>query len=229
MGNREAIEVGVKFNIVNPVYTVVGSCDDTDPTNGPGKSYGPENKQADSCTDGNSVSDAAGLLATALNVRAIAQTAAHSIGRANANAKALAKSTLSVEYSLFERALALLGWFKPKLKILLVSTLNADVNDGPCGAGCTVFITNGPGGASPVPNWQQTFGFSQKPGDPTMLKVTPDAVQIPNPGQVVMMPDGPTFRVLHGNYDLTFECNAVATADGKVSVFQVAILIISQA
>jgi hypothetical protein len=220
----------MKFDIVNPAYTVVGSADDTDPTTGAGKSYGPVNKQADSCTDGNSTSDAAGILANALTVTAIAQTTDHSTGRANANAKAVAKSSLTVTFSLLERLLALVGWFRPRLETLLVATLNAHVNDGPCGAGCTLVINRGPGGANPIPGWQVLFGFAQKPGKPGQLAMTPDsAVEIRNPGQVVMLLDGPTFPVRHGTYDLTLEVNAVATADGRVSISEVAILWLKEA
>jgi hypothetical protein len=212
----------MKFTVLNPVFTVVGSCDDKDAATGPGQSYGPNNAGLGSCTDGNCLADSRCLTATKLSVEDAAQTA-NSSARATANAKAMAKSTLSVSYSWFERLLARVGLFKPQLAMQVVVTLNASVNDGPCGAGFTVFITNGPGGANPVPNWQGLYAIAQKTGDPLKLDVTrPNGLvdTIANPGQLRDWPDGPTISALEGRYDLTFEVNAVATADGRVSVRQ---------
>ena len=212
----------MKFRILNPVYTVVGSCDDKDPATGPSQSYGPENRAVDSRVDGNSLADSRCLTATKLSINATAQTA-NSTASATANAKAMAKSSLLVSYSWLERLLALVGWFKPELAMQVVVTLNADVNDGPCGAGLTVFINNGPNGANPVPSWQALYAISRKGGDPTKLEVTrPNGIveTITNPGQLNDWPDGPTITVLEGQYDLTFEINGTATADGRVSVRQ---------
>jgi hypothetical protein len=41
-----------------------------------------------------------------------------------------------------------------------------------------------------------------------------------NPGWLQEWPDGPTFSAWAGTYDVTFEINAVAAADGSVSVQQ---------
>ena len=212
----------MKFEILNPVYTVVGSCDDKDPATGPVQSYGPLNATVGSSADGNSLADSICLTPTKLSVNATAQTA-KSTASATANAKAMARSTLVVSYSLLERLFGAIGWFKPELAMQVVVSLNANVNDGPCGAGFTVFIGNGPNGANPVPAWQGLYSFSQKAGDPTQLEVTrPGGIveTMPNPGLIRDWPDGPTITVSEGRYDLTFEINAVATADGRVSLRQ---------
>jgi hypothetical protein len=210
----------MKFTIANPVYTVVGSCDDKDPATGPAQSYGPENQAADAKADGNSAADSTCLAATKLKVNAIAQTA-HSTASAVANAKAMATSSLIVSYSWFDRVFAGLGWFRPELAMQVAVRLHLDVNDGPCGAGFTVSINNGPGGGRPVPSWQGLYAVARKPGDPTKLDVTrPNGIveTIPNPGVLNDWPDGPTITVFDGQYDLTFEINAVASADGRVAV-----------
>jgi hypothetical protein len=108
----------------------------------------------------------------------------------------------------------------------VVVRLQASVNDGPCGAGFSVFILHGPGGVNPVPSWTGLYSCSRKAGDATKLDVTRAngvVETIPNGGKLTDWVDGPnglTVAVTPGRYDVTFEVNAVATADGTVSIRQ---------
>lgn len=220
----------MRFRIVNHAYTVVGSCDDRDVATGPGQSYGPTIIARDTRLDG--FSRAASTCSTPTRLRiaesggrlwvaATAETGANSTANAIANAKATAKSSLLVSYSWFDRVLALFRWLRPTVAMQVVLRLDAAVNDGPCTAGFTVFIKNGPGGANPVPGWQGLYAISRNAIDPAKLDVIkPSGLveTISNPGQLADWPDGPPITVLPGRYDLTFEVSSVASADGTVSV-----------
>jgi hypothetical protein len=88
-----------------------------------------------------------------------------------------------------------------------------------------VFIS-GPGGLSLVPSWTGLYSCSLNASDATKLDVTRAngvVETIPNGGKLTDWVDGPnglTIAVKPGGYDVTFEVNAVATADGTVSIRQ---------
>lgn len=217
----------LKITVVMPMTdSVVGSCDDSDSTNGPGKSYA-VNGPAGAATDGGSAASSTCLapagknMSAHLRLDAIAATTPRSSSPAKANAKAVTKSKLVITYSFIERLLFFVARIKPKLAAQVAVNLNVSVNTGPCGAGFTLFILNGPTGINPVPNWQGLYSVAVDSSDATKLKVTrPDGIvdNISNPGNAADWPDLDPVWIAEGQYDLTFETNAVASADGTVSI-----------
>ncbi len=206
----------MRITLANPVYTVVGSADDKDASNGPGTSYGPANQSDGSCTDGATTATSTGVNETQLTADVNAQTTAHSSAAAKANAKTTATSSLTIAYSLLERVLRFFG-LKPKLRMQVSLKMIVNVNDGPSGASFAVFFANGP---TPIPAWSGSYSFSRDPANAAQLIAKrQDGVTItePNPGRVSDYPDAKV-AISPGVYQLTFEANAIASADGTVSV-----------
>jgi hypothetical protein len=219
----------VDIQILSPEYTVVGSAGDKDAKDGPGKSYGPKNQNADSVADGTTTADSTCTSETELSVTAVAETTKNSKGTAYANAKAMAKSKLVISYSKHDARKAAAG-DKPEIELRVKIDFVASVSDGPCGGSFAVFI-NGPGGPTSVLSWSQTYSFVRDPADSKQLLATRtggNTVTIANPGSISddLWPPGwhhppnqnPSLPIDEGTYDLTFEVNAVTIADGSVSL-----------
>jgi hypothetical protein len=208
----------VRITLANPAFTVVGSADDTDATNGPGTSFGPAKKPTGSCTDGASTATATCLNGTHLTADVVAQTGPRSSASAKANTKAEAVSTLTISYSFFDRLLRRFGLHR-KLQLLVLVRMVANLADGPASASFAVFIAPIPAGA-PVPAWSGSYSLKRDPSDAQSMIVTrQDGRQVtdPNPGRTGDSPDT-KIELPAGAYRLTFEANSIATADGTVSL-----------
>jgi len=213
----------MNVQFTGPTFSVVGSADDKDATNGPGKSYGPENKASDSVVDGLTQATSTCASATKLTVEAIAQTTKNSHGSAYANAKCEARCTLVVAYSFFDYVELIFGR-RQEVDIQVVVKVQASVNDGPCGSSFSLFMTSPTGGSTPVPSWTGTYSCAQHPGDATKIDVTRAngvVETVANGGTVTDWADPPaggTLPIDPGTYNLVYELNGVATADGNVTL-----------
>jgi hypothetical protein len=220
----------VDIAVTNPVFTVEGSADDTDPSNGPGRSYGPVNQANGSCTDGGSQATSACFNEKHVSADVIAQVGRRSASTAKANAKAVARSTLDISYDFWDRLWLLLFRIRPKLKMDIVISMNVNLNDGPASASFAVFIGGGPPGA-PAPSWSGSYSFVKDQTAPGQLIATrQDGRQITetNPGRITDYPDTKV-ELPPGRYHLTFEATSAASADGTVTVSNDSRLSLSEA
>lgn len=218
------------ITIVNPALSSVGSADDGDAATGRPCNYG--GPGARRCTDGLSLSAASPTSATRITAVAQATSGPAATGRATSNAKGAATASVRVAYSFWERLLRFFGVVQ-KLKATVDIGTFAFVGNGPNQATFAVFLTGGPpGGTNPIPVFQGAYTFDQAAGNPTMLDVKKDgapAGALPNPGLYRDTNRGPTVGIEPGVYDLQFEMNAVATADGQVVLGATGTLQLSEA
>jgi hypothetical protein len=200
-----------------PVLQSVGSASDGDPATPP-CSHGPANGPGQ-CIDGPATSSGNPASATALSCVAQAAAGPNPVAPPiTANGKAFADAPLTITYRWWERILAIFG-VKQGLTASVSFTCFADVNDGTNQATFAVFITGGPGGAAPLPVYQRAYAFKRRVANPALIDVTKDgaaAGAIANPGVFVDADPGRTVPIDPGTYNLKFEINAHAIADGRV-------------
>lgn len=216
--------------LANPVFTVEGSADDADASNGPGTSYGPANQPNGSCTDGGSNATSTCTNETHLTVELTAQSGRRASSAAQANGKAVARSTLDITYDFWDKLWNWLFRVSPKLKMDIRLSMAVAINDGRAGASYAVFIGGGAPGA-PAPSWSGDYSYVRDRTDPARWVGTDqDGRQITetNPGSVTDLPQR-TVVLPAGRYQLTFEANALSSADGTVSITNDCILSLSEA
>lgn len=209
----------MRIQIAAPNLASVGSADDADPATGQACNY--SGAGSGRCNDGLAMSSANPNTSTSISATAQAMVGPNPAAgqTAMANAKGEANSSVTIIYSFWETILSWFGiWQRLSAEVSVLAFANVRV--GPNQATFAVFLLGGPAASSnPIPNFQGSYNFDQTPNDPNMLDVKKNGARdrtIGNPGFYQDINTGPTAVVRPGTYDLKFEMNAVAQADGQV-------------